>query len=75
MIMFALFTEGITPFVPGLAFIPIFALATDIGSLFRVPFNKKDEPAKPADAAKALPASSEILKEKKEKTGNRKKKR
>jgi hypothetical protein len=74
MILFALFQEGITPFLPGLAFVPIFAIATDIGSLFRAPFEKKEDPAKGASAAKAVTAASEV-KEKKEKGSNKKKKR
>lgn len=73
MIMFALFQEGISPFIPGLAFLPIFAVATDIGSLFRVPFESK-QPAKPTVETKAVAASGEV-KEKKEKVGNKKKKR
>ena len=74
MILIALFQEGVTPFVPGLAFLPIFALATDIGSLFRVPFERKEQPAQPVPGTKAVAATSET-KDKKEKTGNRKKKR
>lgn len=74
MVLFALFQEGIAPFIPGMAFLPIFMLATDIGSLFRVPYERKEPPAQSASGSKAVSASSEV-KDKKEKTGNRKKKR
>lgn len=72
MIMFALFQEGITPFVPGLAFLPIFALATDIGSMFRLP--KADAPKADEQMTKTA-ASTNEPKEKKEKVSNKKKKR
>lgn len=35
MILYALVKAGIMPFIPGLVFIPVFAVATDIGSMFR----------------------------------------
>lgn len=35
MILYALVKASIMPFIPGLAFVPIFAVATDIGSMFR----------------------------------------
>jgi hypothetical protein len=74
MIMFALLQEGITPYLPGLAFLPMFMIATDIGSLFRSAWEKKEVPAAAEDTATGSTTSTDA-KLKKEKVGNRKKKR
>jgi len=35
MILYAMVKSSIMPFIPGLVFIPVFAIATDVASMFR----------------------------------------
>jgi hypothetical protein len=72
MIIYGLFTDGVTAAIPGLAFLPIFAIATDIGSMFKRHTVAPGSTAAPAQDGTPAPKDASASTGK---VGSRKKKR